>query len=224
MGEVYGVQPIPKQLAKKYGMKRLDSTETHETSKTYLPSEILVDLRTSSYLWMAERQGLQKAVTPIHTPAEITLFDTLSAEYGPSGDWSGMCTIWSVHADSVADIYYKLPEHLESHWKLKTERLAIKTTMDVHRNGVQLVKERLSLRTDDVRPYSDPPGFPGYPIVPAISVPALNLPSTSTSVPDSNQENLPTKPKKKRKRILKAPSSGFYVYNPLTNKNEFILH
>ncbi|KAH0580185.1 hypothetical protein H2248_001707 [Termitomyces sp. 'cryptogamus'] len=72
--------------------------------------------------YLAKMQGTQRPILPINTVAEQNLFNQLMQE---CDDFCSLTTsiklsavkIWNHYAEAEDDIYYKLEEHLTSHFK-----------------------------------------------------------------------------------------------------------
>jgi len=83
--------------------------------------------RTNFYTYLATAQKTKYAVVPIHTEEEFHLFNSSVSLNGnwlsPNGapDFEGMAAWWSAKADGK-NIFYKMHEHLESHYKKWTEK------------------------------------------------------------------------------------------------------
>ncbi|KAG6818601.1 hypothetical protein H0H93_003585 [Arthromyces matolae] len=74
--------------------------------------------------YLAKLQGTRRPVLPVHTPAEWKLFSRLmrdSYEFRSSKTSIKMSAvkIWNRHAETEADIFYKLEEQLSSHFNGK---------------------------------------------------------------------------------------------------------
>lgn len=123
--EQFGITSIPLTLRAKNNFLGSDS-ELFAVDKGIYPSRLhlsaLKSKRDSIYAYLADAQKTQYAVTPVHTQKEFDLYhkalspggDYFSANKKP--DFDRMARWWSSHADGK-DIFYKLKEHLESHFK-----------------------------------------------------------------------------------------------------------
>ena len=83
--------------------------------------------RTNLYTYLATAQKTKYTVVPIHTEEEFQLFNSSVSLNGnwfsPNGtpDFEGMAAWWTAKADGK-NIFYKMHEHLESHYKKWTDK------------------------------------------------------------------------------------------------------
>ncbi|RXW16378.1 hypothetical protein EST38_g9477 [Candolleomyces aberdarensis] len=119
--EVIGVLPIPEQIRVESGMREYDSS---------------LDSRRK-HQFLAELQGVCKAVLPVHNPKEKTLFrELVQGDPGFNGpgkepNWKGIVKSWNRIADGDDGIFYKLTEQLKTyhaHWKVNVN---IKATLSL---------------------------------------------------------------------------------------------
>jgi len=96
--ERLGIVPIPADIRKLMGMADFNPLSDRKPQHSYL----------------ARMQGTRKAILPVHTTAEITLFQCLmekneafnSRISGPR--WSDAVRVWNEEADKTDDIFYKV--------------------------------------------------------------------------------------------------------------------
>jgi hypothetical protein len=95
--ERLGIVPLPADIRKLMGMADFNPLSDRKPQHSYL----------------AQMQGTRKAILPIHTAAEITLFQRLMEENeafnsrvsGPR--WSDTVRVWNEEADKTDSIFYK---------------------------------------------------------------------------------------------------------------------
>lgn len=92
--ETVGILPVPADIRAASGMTEfnanLDNTQQH------------------SYL--AKMQGTHKAILPVHTPEEHTLFRNLMKVNSDfiSHNWKAAAVLWNEHADREQKVFYKV--------------------------------------------------------------------------------------------------------------------
>ncbi len=96
--EVFGILPIPDSIRTSSGMQQFISGVDDGSRHNYL----------------ARRLGTRKAVLPLHSAAEYSLFRTLMQEdplFNPRDrepDWSKAVKVWNRRAETSQNIYYKV--------------------------------------------------------------------------------------------------------------------
>ncbi|CAO3620736.1 unnamed protein product [Mucor hiemalis] len=81
-------------------------------------------------LFSTHTQGVNFAVVPVHTPAEILLFRKSMdlypwlAKLKTEKDWIKFCCLWSSQCNIGKNLYYKSPEHLRSYYNILQDRSA----------------------------------------------------------------------------------------------------
>ncbi len=191
--ESFGIIPVPMSLASLYEMKPSDrsavvGTPTYRGYPVYLLSH-LVTRPISPYSYLKERQKMLHAVLPIHTRAEFLLFTELMESnkfFTQSGskranglgqivNFEAMARHWNglVHtcpeASAIQDqIFYKLPEQLERHYKTWSHYRAEKATMTSNSASFKalsaILKDTARISDlPDARPLPNPPtGKPAH--------------------------------------------------------------
>ncbi|EKM76393.1 hypothetical protein AGABI1DRAFT_15060, partial [Agaricus bisporus var. burnettii JB137-S8] len=126
--EVIGILPIPDDVRISSGMASYHSALSQK----------------QKHWFVARMQNTQKAVLPVHTPAEQLLYqhfmETKAAFSPKSGEpqWRDAVVIWNQFADGTTDeIYYKLVEQLKVYhekWKaLSNVRTQLSRTAETRR-------------------------------------------------------------------------------------------
>ncbi|KAF8633831.1 hypothetical protein AX17_004351 [Amanita inopinata Kibby_2008] len=139
--EIFGVLPISKEQKARLGMHDFNA-EYAKATKT-------------RYQKLAIQQNTLVAVVPVHTKAERELFRAMIAVSGKEGDgdglftgkaqpnWETVAARWNEHAEGH-EIFYKVPEHLKSHWKnwedWTNEKNAIKINQAMYDEVARLLK------------------------------------------------------------------------------------
>jgi len=97
--ETIGILAVPESLRHDYNMAKFDDELADKNQK---------------HRYLAQMQGTWKAILPVHTAAEIALFQRLMEQNeafnsrisGPR--WSDAVRVWNKEADTTDDIFYKV--------------------------------------------------------------------------------------------------------------------
>ncbi|KAM5545887.1 hypothetical protein V8D89_000013 [Ganoderma adspersum] len=126
-GETFGIMLYNSEIQDKYHFLPFNSPMASELKyrNTYL----------------AQRQGTRYAVLPVHTSKERSIFHSLvstSASFKTRAqpDWHMLAVEWSGQANG-RDIFYKLPEHLKSYFKIWTDISSEKSSVTLTAQAIQ---------------------------------------------------------------------------------------
>ncbi|SGZ06354.1 BQ5605_C075g12917 [Microbotryum silenes-dioicae] len=97
--------------------------------------------------WLAERQGTRFAVLHVHTPSERALYRYLSSKVRLGAPQNlrilEITELWNKYANGV-DIFYKMPEHINT-WASRWSSLAnAQATMNLGGNDVRVIQALLT--------------------------------------------------------------------------------
>jgi hypothetical protein len=100
--ETLGILPVPGDIRDSSGMAPFVDIADHTE-------------KPPKHHFLAEMQGTRKAILPIHTASEKTLFRTLmeSNQYfnpadGSLPNWNAAVKVWNAWADRTEDVWYKV--------------------------------------------------------------------------------------------------------------------
>ncbi|SGY55064.1 BQ5605_C006g03957 [Microbotryum silenes-dioicae] len=112
----------------------------------HMQSRLLTD-RKLRHDWLAERQGTRFAVLHVHTPSERALYRYLSSKTRLGAPQNlrilEITELWNKYANGV-DIFYKMPEHINT-WASRWSLLAnAQATMNMGGNDVRVIQALLT--------------------------------------------------------------------------------
>lgn len=157
--ETFGISAIPSDHCLTYGFAHVPPTtllpsSSSRSSGTRLVAKAIISLNPkprSRYDFLAGVQHTQFAVTPIHTAEEFKQFNEWLAVGGKchivSGepDFEDMAKKWSLTCNGKT-LFYKLPEHLRTHYQRWMERRARNVTLtlseDQRHNHALILRDR----------------------------------------------------------------------------------
>jgi hypothetical protein len=121
--ESFLISELPQHIRDKYNIPRHDGPARSETEINPLPLVNLSGARTNRYDFLATAQDTKFALVPIHTNEEYALFNKavrpggkFAASNGPP-DFKEMAKWWSGKVNGKK-IFFKIPEHLQNHYKV----------------------------------------------------------------------------------------------------------
>ncbi|KAJ7826442.1 hypothetical protein B0H13DRAFT_316589 [Mycena leptocephala] len=133
--ESFFISELPQHIRDSYNIPPHDHPLRTNTDITPLPLVDLSGARTCRYEFLAAAQNTKFALVPIHTNEEYALFNSAVRPGGQFGNQSSgppnfkeMTKWWSTRANGKA-IFFKIPEHLQNHHKVRKAVRDEMTTM-----------------------------------------------------------------------------------------------
>ncbi|KAH8109627.1 hypothetical protein DFH11DRAFT_1474484, partial [Phellopilus nigrolimitatus] len=120
--ETFGISTIPNSQRERFGFQPALQLEGRSNVMTLKLSHLQKNPE-SRYQFLANAQQTRFAVTPVHHADEYRLYNEALSHSGPfcpreaPPKWDQFAVWWSTNANGQ-NIFYKLPEHLSSHYKL----------------------------------------------------------------------------------------------------------
>ncbi|KAF5323995.1 hypothetical protein D9611_008386 [Ephemerocybe angulata] len=150
--------------------------------------DIAIHAPRRDFEYLARIQNTRKAVLPVHTTEEYELFDDLmksssafnSRSRGPV--WKLAVRVWNERADMSPKIFYKLIEHLKTHYALWNTNVGIRSTLSMSssiRQGVTR-EARDPHRSETIPHLSERPLQPDV-VTSGLDIPRPPQPSSSSS-------------------------------------------
>ncbi|KAJ7637248.1 hypothetical protein DFH06DRAFT_1433264, partial [Mycena polygramma] len=147
--ESFIISELPQHIRDKYNIPRHDQPIRSNTEIAPLPLVNLRGARTNRYEFLAAAQDTKFALVPVHTNEEYSLFNRAARSGGESAASNGppnfneMAKWWSGKVNGK-NIFYKLPEQLQSHYKVWTavrdELTTTHMTAETRKGFSQLVR------------------------------------------------------------------------------------
>jgi len=117
--ETFIISELPQTIREEYNIPCRDQPPP-DASLAPFPVVNLSGARTDRYGYLASAQNTKFALVPIHTNEEYRLFNSEVLKFlSPSSgqpDFKAMAKWWSSRVDGKT-IFFKIPEHLQAHFK-----------------------------------------------------------------------------------------------------------
>jgi hypothetical protein len=117
--ESFIISELPQKVLDEFDIPRHDRPSPIDDKIPRMPLVNLSGARTDRYGYLASAQDTKFALVPIHTNEEYRLFNQEVRRFmDTSGqpDFKQMTKWWSTQVDGKK-IFYKIPEHLQNHFK-----------------------------------------------------------------------------------------------------------
>ncbi|KAJ7461210.1 hypothetical protein FB451DRAFT_1498462 [Mycena latifolia] len=137
--ESFILTKLPQDVCDEYDIPRNPETTSNSGLVPSLPLVDLSGARTNRYKFLASAQNIKFALTPIHTNQEYALFNKALRTGGPFAaangkpDFKKMALWWSSKVNGN-NVFYKMKEHLQSHFKTWNAVRVEMTTLQLTEN------------------------------------------------------------------------------------------